>query len=99
MRGSNTERDKKLAKLIHTFKKAVDDKKGIPIVKYPTTRVIPIDRTIKAGNTIHTYHQVANYIDKYDPLAVSTCYCRQEAKLVNENDLCGKALAEAVKNA
>jgi hypothetical protein len=25
---------------------------------------------IKAENTIHTYHQVASYIEKYQPLAV-----------------------------
>ena len=90
MRGSNTEWDKKLAKLIDAFKKAVDKAKGPPILKYPATRVIPIDRKIKVGNTVHTYQQVATYIEKYDPLAVSTCYCRQEAKLLDENDICKK---------
>jgi len=90
MRGTSTEWDKNLAKLIHAFKKAVDDAKGPPIKKYPTTRVIPIDRKIKVGNTVHTYQQVASYIEKYDPLAVSTCYCRQEAKLFDENDVCSK---------
>jgi Pyruvate/2-oxoacid:ferredoxin oxidoreductase delta subunit len=90
MRGSNTEWDKKLAKLIDAFKKAVDKAKGPPILKYPATRVIPIDRKIKVGNTVHTYQQVATYIEKYDPLAVSTCYCRQEAKLLDEDDICKK---------
>jgi Pyruvate/2-oxoacid:ferredoxin oxidoreductase delta subunit len=90
MRGTNTERDKKLAKLHHVYKKAVDDAKGPPTVNFPITRVIPIDHKIKVGNTVHTYQQVASYIEKYDPLAVSTCYCRQEAKLVDENDICDK---------
>ena len=90
MRGTATDWDKKLAQLIHAFKEAVDLAKGPPIVKFPTTRVIPIDRKIKARNTVHTYQQVASYIEKYDPLAVSTCYCRQEAKLVDENDVCEK---------
>ena len=90
MRGTSSEQDKKLAKLIRAFKKAVDKAKGPPILNYPATRVIPIDRKIKVGNTVHTYHQVASYIEKYDPLAVSTCYCRQEAKLVDENDTCDK---------
>ena len=90
MRGTTTEWDQNLAKLIHAFKKASDDAKGPPIQKYPTTRVIPINRKIKAGNTIHTYQQVASYIEKYDPLAISTCYCRQEAKLVDEIDTCDK---------
>jgi Pyruvate/2-oxoacid:ferredoxin oxidoreductase delta subunit len=90
MRGTSSDQDKRLAKLIHAFKIAVDNAKGPPILNYPTTRVIPIDRKIKVGNTVHTYHQVASYIEKYDPVAVSTCYCRQEAKLVDDNDICKK---------
>jgi hypothetical protein len=69
MRGTNTERDRKIAKLHHVFKKAVDAAKGPPIVNFPTTRVIPIERKIKSGNTVHTYQQVAAYIEKYDPLS------------------------------
>ncbi len=90
MRGTSTDKDKKIAKLHHIYKKAVDAAKGPPIVKFPTTRVVPINRKIKADNTVHTYQQVSAYIDKYDPLAVSTCYCRQEAKLIDENDICEK---------
>jgi Pyruvate/2-oxoacid:ferredoxin oxidoreductase delta subunit len=90
MRGTNTAKDKKLARLIHDYKAAVNAAKGPSKVTYPTTRVIPVDRKIQAGNTIHTYDQVASYIEKYEPLAVSTCYCRHEAKLIDENDVCGK---------
>jgi 2-oxoacid:acceptor oxidoreductase delta subunit (pyruvate/2-ketoisovalerate family) len=53
-------------------------------------RVITVDRVIKAENQIHTYDQVASYIDKYEPLAVSTCYCRHQAKLMDDGDYCGK---------
>lgn len=52
--------------------------------------MITVDRKIKVGNKIHTYDQVKSYIERYDPLAVSTCYCRHEAKLINEDDHCGK---------
>ncbi|MBA4393375.1 MAG: hypothetical protein C0407_07465 [Desulfobacca sp.] len=90
MRGTKTERDKKIARLIHAFKAAVDAGQAPPEITYPTNRVIPVDRTIQAENTIHTYHQVASYIDTYQPLAVSTCFCRHEAKLVDEKDDCGK---------
>jgi Pyruvate/2-oxoacid:ferredoxin oxidoreductase delta subunit len=89
-RGTATEKDKKLAKLIHDYKAAVDAVQGPAKVTFPTTRVISVDRKIQGGNTIHTYDQVASYIEKYDPLAVSTCYCRHEAKLIDENDDCGK---------
>jgi Pyruvate/2-oxoacid:ferredoxin oxidoreductase delta subunit len=90
MRGTNTEKDKRLAKLIHDYKSAVDAVTGPPKITFPTTRVISVDRTIKGGNTIHTYDQVASYIEKNDPIAVSTCYCRQEEKLIDEHDDCGK---------
>jgi Pyruvate/2-oxoacid:ferredoxin oxidoreductase delta subunit len=90
MRGTKTERDKKLAKLIHAYKNAIDASQAPPIINYPTTRVIPVDRKIQAENKIHTYHQVASYIEKYQPLAVCTCFCRHEAKLIDEKDDCGK---------
>ena len=90
MRGTTTERDRKLARLIHAYKAAVDAEKSPVKVTYPTSRVIPVDRKIGAENTIHTYHQVASYIEKYHPLAVATCFCRHEAKLIDEKDDCGK---------
>jgi Pyruvate/2-oxoacid:ferredoxin oxidoreductase delta subunit len=90
MRGTNTEKDKKLAKLVHEYKNTVDKIQGPPRVTYPTTRVIPVDKKIEAGNTIHTYDQVTEFIAKYEPLSVSTCFCRQEAKLLDPDDHCGK---------
>jgi len=89
MRGTNTEKDKRLAKLIHDYKVAVDAIQGPANITFPTTRVISVDRKIQSGNTIHTYDQVASYIEQYDPLAVCTCYCRHQAKLIDENDDCG----------
>jgi Pyruvate/2-oxoacid:ferredoxin oxidoreductase delta subunit len=89
MRGTNSERDKKIARLIHAYKAAVDTGQGPVKITYPTTRVIPVDRKIQTDNAIHTYHQVASYIEKYHPLAVSTCFCRHEAKLIDEKDDCG----------
>ncbi len=90
MPGTKTERDRKLAHLIHAYKAAVDSGQGPMKDTYPTTRVIAVDRKIQAENTIHTYQQVASYIEKYHPLAVSTCFCRHEAKLIDEKDDCGK---------
>jgi hypothetical protein len=90
MRGTSTDRDKKLAKLIHAYKAALDAGKDPAKETFPTNRVIPVDRKIQAENTVHTYHQVASYIEKYHPLSVSTCFCRHEAKLIDEKDNCGK---------
>ena len=90
MSGTRTDRDKKVARLIHAYKAAVDAVRGPVKVTYPFERVIPINRKIQAGSTVHTYHQVASYIEKYHPLSVSTCFCRHEAKLIDEKDDCGK---------
>jgi ferredoxin len=89
MRGTKTERDRKVARLIRAYKAAVDAEQGPVKITYPTTRVIPVDEKIQADSTVHTYHQVASYIEKMHPLAVSTCFCRHEAKLIDKNDDCG----------
>ena len=83
--GKTSERDKKIARLIHDYKKAFHAAKGRTKMTFPTTRVITVDRTIDAGNTVHTYDQVSTYIDKNDTIGVGTCYCRHAAKLVGEN--------------
>lgn len=91
MRGTNTDRDKKLAKLIHDYKDAFDAAQGGPPKEtFPSMRVITVNRVINAGNKIHTYDQVTSYIEDYDPLAVSTCFCRHQARLIDEDDYCGK---------
>ncbi len=90
MRGTSTDKDRRLAKLIYNYKEAVDSTQGPPKITFPTERVITIDRAVKAGNKIHTYDQMSTYIEKYDPISVSTCFCRHEAQLIDENDTCGK---------
>ena len=90
MRGTATERDRRLARLIRVYKEAYKDRVGEKTEPYPVSRVITVDRTVKAGNQIHTYDQVAAYIEKYEPLALSTCYCRHQARLIDEKEHCGK---------
>jgi len=89
MRGTSTDRDRKIARLIRAYKTAVDAGQGPVRITYPTTRVIPVNEKIQAESAVHTYYQVASYIEKYHPLAVSTCFCRHEAKLLDERDDCG----------
>ena len=85
MAGKTTEREKKIARLIHSYKQAFETARGDARMTFPTTRVITVDRTIDAGNTVHTYDQVSTYIDKNDTIGVGTCYCRHAAKLVEED--------------
>ncbi|MBT3256957.1 MAG: 4Fe-4S binding protein [Deltaproteobacteria bacterium] len=83
--GREREKDKKVANLIHAYKKAYVAAAGARTTPFPVTRVIPVNKTIRAGNTIHTYDQVATYIEKYDPVCVGACYCRHAAKLRGED--------------
>lgn len=79
--GQDSERHRKIARLIEDYKKAYTAVKGETKMTFPTSRVIAVDKTINAGNTVHTYDQVSTYIDKYDSIAVGACYCRQAAQL------------------
>ena len=85
MPGRETDRDRRIAALIHAYKLAYKKAKGRARVSFPATRVITVDQKIDAGNTIHTYDQVATYIDKYESISVTTCYCRHAARLRGEN--------------
>ncbi|UCE52604.1 MAG: 4Fe-4S binding protein [Desulfobacterales bacterium] len=85
MDGKSTDRHKKIAGLIHAYEQAYQAAAGETKMTFPISRVITVDRTIEAGNTVHTYDQVATYIDKYDSIAVGTCYCRHAAKLRDED--------------
>ena len=82
--GGESERERTVSRLIHAYKKAYSQAKGLEKISYPLTRVIPVSRTIRAGNTIHTYDQVMTHIDKYDVIGVGACYCRHAAKLRGE---------------
>lgn len=94
MSGKTTEREKRLAQLIYAYKKACDAAEGPVEDTYAATRVITVDRTVDADNTVHTYDQVQTYIDKYEPIAVTQCFCRHAAILRGEdthgmpNDVC-----------
>jgi len=89
MRGTRTDKDRNLARLIHEYKQAVDAIRGVREMSFPTARVITVQERVEVGNTIRTYDQVSAYVEGADPIAVSTCYCRHEAALIDENDTCG----------
>ena len=90
MRGTDTDRDRRLAILIQQYKDAVDKNRVRRDGDFSTMRVITVDRTIQTGNRIHTYDQVKSYIENYSPLSVSTCYCRHQARLIDKESHCGK---------
>ncbi len=90
MRGGDSDRDRKLARLIGSYKDAVDARRGVVKIRFPGARVITVNEKVDTGNTVHTYDQVVAYVRDSDPIAVSTCYCRHEAQLIDPADTCGK---------
>jgi len=94
MSGTTTDRDKKMARLIHAYETAYDAHVPAKDDAFPMVRVITVDKTVETGNKIHTYDQVQTYIDANDIIAVSACYCRHAAQLRGEeshgmpNDVC-----------
>ena len=91
MRGTKTDRDRRIARVIHNYKEAVQAAGAgmSPITSPPSARIIPVDRKVEAENTVQTYEQVLAYIEEADPISVATCYCRHEALLLDEKDVCG----------
>jgi Pyruvate/2-oxoacid:ferredoxin oxidoreductase delta subunit len=89
-RGKFTEKDRRIARLIHAYKSAFDrTRPPVERAAFPGSRVVPINETIRAESKVHTFNQINSYIDKADLIAVYTCFCRHEAKLLDEKDDCG----------
>jgi Pyruvate/2-oxoacid:ferredoxin oxidoreductase delta subunit len=94
MPGKTTERDRKIAKLIYAYKEVYDQKTDSTEETFPGIRVITVAALVQVDNQVQTYDQVQTFIDKYDPIAVTTCFCRHAALLRGEdihgmpNDVC-----------
>ncbi len=88
MRGADTDRDRRIARLICRYKEAFDAAQGVPRESFPSTRVIPVDRRIQAGSRVHTYSQVVSCIERFAPIAVPTCYCRHVAHRAGGAERC-----------
>ncbi|MRR16177.1 MAG: hypothetical protein EG826_06945 [Deltaproteobacteria bacterium] len=89
-RGTWTEKDRRIARLIHAYKNAFDRDNPPPAeAAFSMNRVIPINETIRSESKIHPFSQMNSYIDQADTIGVYTCFCRHEAKLLDEKDDCG----------
>ncbi|MBN1364571.1 MAG: 4Fe-4S binding protein [Syntrophaceae bacterium] len=94
MRGKTTEREKKLAKLFEKLFKELADivqSNYEPVINYvkenitPLTRVVPIEQCIEhKADAVMPYEDVKMIVDKFDTIAVSTCYCRHEKELLGK---------------
>jgi Pyruvate/2-oxoacid:ferredoxin oxidoreductase delta subunit len=93
MRGEETEKEKKLAVLFDRLFGELSEivqgsynevvnlfKTGTPI-----TRVVPVAAEIKQNvDHILPYESINRIVDKFDTIAVATCYCRHEKNLLGK---------------
>lgn len=97
MRGGTSEKDKKLARLFDTLFQEMSDMVQnnydaiIPAMKVlpAIDRVIPVESQVEtAGENVLPADEVRKVIDKFDTIAVATCYCRHEKDLLDEPCRC-----------
>jgi len=89
MKGEVNERTRKLAHLFEDYTNLIYDladqavKKGSKIEAFPFARVIAVEEEISAGMGIEPYDRVSGYIEGAEYIAVSQCYCRHHAELLD----------------
>ncbi len=86
MRGTSTDRDKKLARLFEDFHNVTwgnpDANKSRPTV--PFARVLVVEKEMPHGVAVHPYDKVSEYIEQSKSISVSQCFCRHQAELLEE---------------
>ncbi len=86
MRGTSTERDKRLARLFEDFHEITwgtpEANKNRPTV--PFSRVLVVEKNIPAGVTVHAYDKVSEYIKNARFVSVAQCFCRHQAELLEK---------------
>jgi len=93
MRGGKTEKEKKLAKLFDQIFKELSDMVQSaydPVMDFlktvpPITRVVPVEQEVQgAHDDVMPYEDVKKIIERFDTIAISTCYCRHEKDLLGK---------------
>lgn len=93
MRGGTSDKEKKLAGLFDKLFREISDivqANYEPIVDFlrtvpPITRVVPIEQDVELKHDdILPYEDVKKIIDRFDTIAISTCYCRHEKELLGK---------------
>jgi ferredoxin len=87
MKGGTTEKDRLLARLFQDyFDRAWKVTQGMDsrVLKAltPFSRVVPVEKEIAGGNTVHPYEKVSAYIGTAEVISVSVCYCRHHGELL-----------------
>jgi Pyruvate/2-oxoacid:ferredoxin oxidoreductase delta subunit len=95
MKGETGPKEKKLAGLFEKLfeqmtirtQENYDEMKDLSNkIKIPFTRILPVEKTIDfQPETVIPFENVKKVIEKFDDVAVSTCYCRHHKDLIDEH--------------
>jgi len=93
MRGGTTGKDKKIARMFDKLFGEMSDlvqsnyDQIVPAMKHlpATDRIIPVEKQVQSsGENILPADEVKKVIEKFDMIAVATCFCRHEKDLLDE---------------
>ena len=93
MKGTDTEHDRKTARMMHDFSKTLeglwfealkDPEMAKQFVPQAPARTITVQKELPPGTEIYPFEKLAELVDKEESFAASACYCRHHAYLVDE---------------
>ena len=94
MRGTDTPKDRKIARMLHDFFEGEMGKLMGEVMKDPETakkmmpnaavRTITVEKELPDGKEIYPFEKVTELVNKEESFAVAYCYCRHHAYLLDE---------------
>ena len=93
LRGTSTEKDKKLAELFEELFLEVSEgtqrnlESTVTVFKSlpPTDRTLPVEKEVEIGTEmVMPFEDIKKYVEEYDDIAVAHCYCRHWKDLLND---------------
>jgi ferredoxin len=85
MAGEVSDRAKKLARLFDEVTPVSGkDSASFNAPGFPFSRVLPVEKEIENELNVQPYEKISEYLRKADHIAVSTCYCRHHAELMDK---------------
>jgi len=92
MRGTDTEHDRRAARMMHEFGKTVEDLmvaalKDPEMAKQfapdPAARTITVEKELPPGTEIFPFEKMAEMVENEESFAAGVCYCRHHAYLLD----------------
>ena len=93
MRGTDTEHDRKAARMMHDFGKTVeelmvatlkDPELAKQIVPEAAARTITVQKELPPGTEIFPFERLAVMVEQEESFAAGVCYCRHHAYLLDD---------------